>query len=109
MHCSVCSLSTVGSPAQAQPGVRYVAHLANILRPKVKYAAIIGSYGWSSKAIEQTAGLIPDLKVEVRGAILQKGLPDADTFAQLDDLAAAVAEAHRKDENVQKTGLYETK
>jgi len=99
----------VGAPTVhvgPHPAVYYAAHLANMLRPKVKYAAIIGSYGWSSKAIEQIAGLIPDLKVEVLGTILQKGLPDADTFAQLDDLAAAVAEAHGKDENVQKTGSY---
>lgn len=82
------------------PAVYYASHLANLLRPKVKYAAIIGSYGWSSKAIEQIADLIPNLKVEVLGTVLQKGLPDANTYAQLDDLAEAVAKAHDADPNV---------
>ncbi|MFW6139479.1 MAG: FprA family A-type flavoprotein, partial [Spirochaetota bacterium] len=32
------------------PVVFYAAHLANALRPKLKYASVVGSYGWSSKA-----------------------------------------------------------
>lgn len=40
------------------------------------------------------AALIPNLKVEVLGTVLHKGLPDAETFAQLDELAATVAEKH---------------
>jgi flavorubredoxin len=87
----------VGTPTVhvgPHPAVYYASHLANLLKPKVKYAAIIGSYGWSSKAIEQIAGLIPNLKVEVLGTVLHKGLPDAETFAQLDELAAAIADKH---------------
>jgi hypothetical protein len=38
--------------------------------------------------------LIPNLKVEVLGTVLHKGLPDADTFKQLDELAAAIAGKH---------------
>ncbi|MFU8779738.1 MAG: FprA family A-type flavoprotein [Kiritimatiellia bacterium] len=93
----------VGTPTVhvgPHPAVYYASHLANLLKPKLKYAAIIGSYGWSSKAIEQIASLIPNLKVEVLGTVLQKGLPNKETFAQLDALAAAVAKAHRADENV---------
>jgi len=93
----------VGTPTVhvgPHPAVYYAAHLANLLRPKVKYAAIVGSYGWSSKAIEQITELIPKLKVEVLGTVLQKGIPTAETFGQLDALAAAVAKAHQKDELV---------
>jgi flavorubredoxin len=82
------------------PAVYYASHLANLLKPKLKYAAIIGSYGWSSKAIEQIAGLIPNLKVEVLGTVLKKGLPDAETLAELDALAAAVAKAHQADKSI---------
>jgi flavorubredoxin len=35
------------------PSVFSATHLANALRPKLKYAAIIGSYGWGTKAVEQ--------------------------------------------------------
>jgi flavorubredoxin len=93
----------VGTPTVhvgPHPAVYYAAHLANLLRPKVKYAAIVGSYGWSSKAIEQIAGLIPNLKVDVLGTVLHKGAPTAETYAELDALAAAVAKAHGEDDLV---------
>lgn len=58
----------------------------------------------SSKAADllQISGLIPNLKVEVLGTVLHKGVPDGDTFAELDGLAKAVAEAHRADSSVEK-------
>lgn len=76
------------------PSVFSATHLANALRPKLKYAAIIGSYGWGTKAVEQISGLIPNLKVEVLGTVLCKGLPRDDTFSALDDLAATIASKH---------------
>lgn len=90
----------VGTPTVhvgPHPAVHYAAYLANLLRPKLKYAAIIGSYGWSSKAIEQVSALIPNLKVEVLGTVLQKGVPTSETYKQLDDLAGKVARAHAGD------------
>ena len=44
----------VGTPTVhvgPHPAVYYASHLANLLKPKVKYAAIIGSYGWISNAV----------------------------------------------------------
>ncbi|HOO62900.1 MAG TPA: FprA family A-type flavoprotein [Synergistaceae bacterium] len=93
----------VGTPTVhmgSHPAAYYATYLANLLRPKLKYAAIVGSYGWSSKVIEQISGLIPNLKVDVLGTVLHKGVPTQETFAQLDELARAVAQAHEKDENV---------
>jgi len=78
------------------PLVFYAAYLANALRPKLKFASIIGSYGWSSKAIEQIAGLIPNLKVEILSPVLCKGLPRESDFAALDELAAAIAAKHKE-------------
>ena len=76
------------------PNVFSATHLANALRPKLRYAAIIGSYGWGTKAAEQIAGLIPNLKVEVLGTVMCKGFPDAEAFAALDALADAVRDKH---------------
>ena len=76
------------------PSVFSATHLANALRPKLKYAAIIGSYGWGTKAVEQISGLIPNLKVEVLGAVLCKGRPQDETFAALDSLADAIRDKH---------------
>ena len=77
------------------PSVFAATHLANALRPKLKYAAIIGSYGWGTKAVEQLSGLIPNLKVDVLGTVICKGLPRAEDEAALDELAEAIAAKHR--------------
>ena len=87
----------VGTPTVhlgPHPSVFSATHLANALRPKLKYAAIIGSYGWGTKAVEQISGLIPNLDVELLGTVMCKGLPRADTFSALDDLAATIADKH---------------
>lgn len=76
------------------PSVFSVTHLANALRPKLKYAAIIGSYGWSTKVVEQISGLIPHLNVEVLSTVLCKGVPKAATFAELDALADMIRDKH---------------
>lgn len=78
------------------PNVFYAAYLANALRPKLKFASIIGSYGWSSKAIEEIAGLIPNLKVEILDPVLCKGFPREADFRALDNLAATIAEKHKE-------------
>lgn len=76
------------------PSVFSATHLANALRPKLKYAAIIGSYGWGTKAVEQISGLIPNLKVEVLGTVLCKGLPRSADFSALDDLSEKIKKKH---------------
>lgn len=76
------------------PLVFSATHLANALRPKLKYAAIIGSYGWGTKAAEHIAGLIPNLKVDVLDTILCKGHPREETFSALDTLADTIRQKH---------------
>ncbi|MBN2030947.1 FprA family A-type flavoprotein [bacterium] len=78
------------------PAVHYAAHLANALRPKLRFASIIGSYGWSSKAIEQITGLIPNLKVEILDPVLCKGYPRETDFKALEKLADTIASRHRE-------------
>jgi len=80
----------------AHPNVAYAAYLANILRPKAKFASIIGSFGWSSKAIEQIAQLIPNLKVEILSPVLSQGYPGEDHFKALDNLAETILKKHRE-------------
>jgi len=87
----------IGTPtvhAGPHPVVFSVTSLANALRPKLKHAAIVGSFGWGSRVVEQISGLIPNLKVEVLGAVLCKGFPRAADFAALDALADKIKEKH---------------
>ncbi len=78
------------------PIVAYAAYLANALRPKLKFASIIGSYGWNTKVVERIAGLIPDLKVEILDPVQCKGGPREADFSALDHLAASIAEKHEE-------------
>ncbi|MDZ7845225.1 MAG: FprA family A-type flavoprotein [Anaerolineales bacterium] len=87
----------IGTPAflvGAHPHVISAAALVNALRPKLKYAAIIGSYGWGNRAVEQVSELMSNLKVEMLAEELYKGLPDDETFKALDDLVEVIAEKH---------------
>jgi flavorubredoxin len=89
----------VGTPTVhvgPHPNVVYAAYLANALRPKLRFASIIGSYGWNSKVVEQIAALIPNLKVEILDPVLCQGFPREADFEALDDLAATIAEKHRE-------------
>jgi len=82
--------------AGAHPHAVYAAYLVNALRPKLKFAIIIGSYGWGSKAVEQLTGMISSLKVKMFDPILCKGLPKEADFKALDNLAANIAQEHKQ-------------
>jgi flavorubredoxin len=89
----------IGTPtvqAGAHPQVVYAAYLANTLRPKLKYASVIGSYGWNSKVVEHIAELIPNLKVEMLPPVLCKGYPKEADIEALEALADAIASRHRE-------------
>jgi flavorubredoxin len=88
----------IGTPtvqAGAHPNVVYAAYLANTLRPKLKYASVIGSFGWNSKVVEHITGLIPNLKVELLPPVLCKGDPQAADFEALEALAETIATKHK--------------
>ncbi len=78
------------------PKVVYAAYLTNALRVKAKYISVIGSFGWAAKMETQLKGLLSSLKVSYLDAVIQSGLPDAETFGKLDALADQVAEGHKE-------------
>jgi len=89
----------IGTPtvlAGPHPNVAHAAFLANALRPKARFAAVIGSYGWGGKAVEQLVAMLPNLKVEVLGTVIIKGFPRQADFKALDALAAAIAAKHKE-------------
>ncbi len=89
----------IGAPtvlAGPHPNVVYAAFLVNALRPNLKFASIIGSYGWGGRTVEQLTGMIPNLKVELLDPVLSKGLPKDADFRALDNLADTIAEKHKE-------------
>ena len=77
------------------PLIAYAAVLANALKPKAKFASIIGSYGWGTKAVETIAGLIPNLKVEIIPPVICKGQPREADYQALEKLAETIVQKHK--------------
>jgi len=89
----------IGSPTVLtgpHPCAAYAAFLANALRPKTKFASIIGSFGWGSKIIEQLTAMLPNLKVEILGPVITKGFPKDNDFIALDKLADEILAKHKE-------------
>ncbi|MFH1421656.1 MAG: FprA family A-type flavoprotein, partial [Planctomycetota bacterium] len=89
----------IGTPTVlggAHPNVIYAANLAAALRPKLKFASIVGSYGWGGKTVEQLAGIISGLKLDVIDPVLCKGLPLESDFKLLDKLADSILNKHKE-------------
>lgn len=89
----------IGSPtvlAGAHPAAVYAAFVANALRPKAKFASIIGSFGWGGKAVEQLTGLMSNLKVELLDPVLAKGQPKEAAFLAIDRLADEILAKHKE-------------
>jgi flavorubredoxin len=89
----------VGTPTvhvSSHPLVVYASHLANILRPKLQFASVIGSYGWSTRMVEQIGDLTSNLRLEFLDPVLCEGFPREVDFRALDDLADGIAEKHQE-------------
>ncbi|GAB4184105.1 MAG: FprA family A-type flavoprotein [Calditrichia bacterium] len=92
----------LGTPVvlnSAHPNVVYGAYLANILQPKIKYGAIISSYGWGGKVIEKFKDELDKVKVEWLEPVLTKGHPVKEDFEMLTKLAQEIAEKHKTANN----------
>ena len=80
----------------AHPLAANAAFLVNALRPNLKFATIIGSFGWGSRAIEQVTGMLTNLKLELLDPVYIKGNPREDDFKALDKLADSIALKHKE-------------
>lgn len=89
----------LGSPTVltgAHPKVAYAAFVANALRPKTRFASIVGSFGWGGKMVEQLTGLLANMKVELLAPVIAKGQPKEEEFLALDMLAEQILAKHRE-------------
>jgi len=89
-------LGTCTVLAGPHPNAAHVAFLANALRPKTRFASIIGSYGWGGKTVKVIQDMMPLLKVEMIEPVLAKGLPGEEDFLALDRLADEILKKHRE-------------
>jgi flavorubredoxin len=77
------------------PAMAAAAYLVNALKPKTRYAGIIGSYGWGNDAMQNSlAKMLTNLAVEWFEPVVAGGVPKAESLAQLDRLAEQIAQAN---------------
>lgn len=89
----------VGSPTVLfgpHPQVIYATYLANVLKPKIRFASVIGSFGWGGKTPETIVKMLDHVKVEVLEPVMVKGLPDEATMKALDRLADDILRKHKE-------------
>jgi len=89
----------IGSPTVIfgpHPQVVYAAYLANLLRPKTRYATVIGSYGWGGKTVDTLTDMLGRLKVEFIEPVYVQGSPKEEDFAALDRLADEIKKRHEE-------------
>lgn len=86
----------IGSPTVLtgpHPEAVYAAYLTNALRPKVKYASIIGSYGWAGNLVKDLTGMLSKLQVELLEPVVSRGKAGEEEFAEIDRLVEDLTEA----------------
>ena len=78
------------------PNVVYATYLVNALRPKLKFASVIGSYGWGGKMIELLKGMLTNLKLEIIEPVIVKGFPREHDLKALERLADEILKKHKE-------------
>jgi len=89
----------VGTPTVLfgpHPQVVHATYLANVLKPKVRFASVIGSYGWGGKAAETIVKMLDHVRVEVLEPVIIKGAPDEAAMVALDRLADEILKKHKE-------------
>jgi flavorubredoxin len=94
VHAGTLVLGTPTVLTGPHPLAASAAFLANALRPRTRFATVIGSYGWAGKTVETIQELLGRLKLEFLEPVMVKGLPRAVDLEALDRLAATIAEKH---------------
>ncbi len=83
-----CSMVLAGP----HPKAVYVAYLMNLIKPKMKFFSILGSYGWGGRLTETIESLIPMVKAEKLEYIVIKGKPTDEDLERVDKLGDELAE-----------------
>ena len=89
----------IGTPTMLfgpHPLVANAAYITNLIRPKTRFAAVIGSYGWGGTTVETLKGMLPRLSVEILDPVYVKGAPDTECLRKLEALADTIVAKHRE-------------
>lgn len=97
------STIVIGSPTVLvgpHPKAVYATYLVNALRPKTKFASIIGSYGWGGRMPDMIQDMLGNFNGEFIDPVIIKGHPEEDDLEKLEQLADTIIEKHEKSDMV---------
>lgn len=89
----------LGSPTVLggmHPLAVYGTYLVKALKPPIKYAVALSSYGWGGGSIKQAQEMLSGTKIEILGAIDVNGPPKDEDFQNIEDLSAELLEKIRE-------------
>ena len=88
------SAIVLGTPtvlAGMHPLAIYAAHLVKALRPPLKYAAVLSSFGWGGGAIKQASEILGPTGIEILGVVEVNGPPTEQDFGRISELGKQLA------------------
>jgi flavorubredoxin len=94
-----CATLVIGTPTVLtgpHPAAVYASTLVNVLKPKLKFATVVGSYGWGGRTVDMIQNNLSNLKAEFLEPVLIKGHPKSDDYRLLDKLAKTIASKHKE-------------
>jgi len=84
----------LGTPTvlgKMHPLAVYAAHLVKVLKPPLKYGAVVSSYGWGKGALTHASEVLGPTGLEVVGALEINGPPGAEDYLELTKIGEALA------------------
>jgi len=78
------------------PTVVSATYLANVLRPKTRFATVIGSFGGGGKSAEMITKMLDHVKVDLLPPVMVNGEPGEVTMQDLDQLADEILKKHKE-------------
>ena len=82
------------------PAAVYAVYIVNVLRPKLRFVSVIGSYGWGGKMLEQIKDVLSNIKAEILTPVIIKSHPKEDDFKALEELADEILKRHKEEKNI---------
>lgn len=95
VDCATIVMGTSMVLAGPHPVSVNVAYIASVLRPKAKFASLIGSYGWGGKLFDLIAQILAPLRLDLIEPLQVKGKPKEDAYKKLDEMAESIFEKHK--------------
>lgn len=81
--------------AGPHPASVNIAYIASVLKPKAKFASLVGSFGWGGKLFDLLADILSKLRLDIIEPVQIKGCLTKDDYKKLDDMVESIVEKHK--------------